>query len=289
MDLPNDQIVLKTAILDSLEHYPDSDSKHNILDPKSQEEPSLDLDLIAADSNKDYSDKIDKTFGEVFSNSSEDLVSAESDPAVGGDLIEPDQIFSSNNLLKNIDANLEQRISIRLVTSRSKYRCGFWVGVSAEGSICPSALLNIDTIDSIFEEVTESGISQNGPLMLTDTNFSPPRYVYFTTAPGCLDKSEDQNSKAFTDEQMEKWIDSVTSTISSWNPSELGIYLAPEILGNLNSIDLLQKLTEAAAKTSEIRDIYLLCGSHGSNSILNAAHQVRIDLQDCGFEVKVYH
>lgn len=234
------------------------------------------LSMVKVISEDKDVDKIDVPIHETNTDTLPDIFT--SDSKMEG-RAESKSVPIPDNGVSNFKVGHSKReLSINIITSRIEHQsCNFWIGVTTDGKIAPTSLLHEESTDKIFEDVTECGIQGGGPLMLTDTSWQPPRYVYFTTIP-----KSDLNV-------ISTWIFKINEIIASWEVDSIGIYLAPEHFGEINSLKLLQKLTEKIALNKNINHIYFLVGKHGLSHILNTAHRIKSTLIDLGHIVTVFH
>ena len=69
-------------------------------------------------------------------------------------------------------------VALRLVSPMEMNMCAFWVGMFKKGELKPPELLDTGDINEIFSQAATKGITEAGPLMLSDSSRIPARYVY---------------------------------------------------------------------------------------------------------------
>ncbi len=175
------------------------------------------------------------------------------------------------NLPKN------RMVTLHLVASETEAPCSFWVGLAPDGDQAPAKLMDFTSIGALLTEAATRGVKEGGPLMLSDTSVTPPRYVYLLPVP--QDQLVDRA----------QWIHDLVSTVRSWSPEGAGFYIAPELLESSESIDLLLAVLAESITQAPTRDYYLLTGTYGLNSLLNAALRLKGDLDSETLSVHVFH
>ena len=168
-------------------------------------------------------------------------------------------------------------VNLHLVTSEIDAPCSFWVGLAPQGTHAPAKLMDLTSIGTLLTEAAKNGVSDGGPLMLSDTSVSPPRYVYLLPLP-----SESLVERA-------QWIHDLVSTVRSWSPDSAGFYIAPDLLEAPLAIELLLAVLTESVHLAPTRDYYLLTGAYGLNSLLNAALRLKNDLDTDKLNLHVFH
>jgi hypothetical protein len=169
-------------------------------------------------------------------------------------------------------------VSLKITNLDTETNCAFWVGLSKPGSINPLALLDDPSVASIFTKAATEGIDETGPVMLSDTERNPPRFVYLLPMPGT----------EFRDQAL--WVDDLVATIRAWAPQAVGFYLAPELVDKgLAQATLLMVIKELVV-TTPVTNYWLLVGSHGFNTVLNAALNLKEEIDgDQDLQFLVFH
>jgi hypothetical protein len=175
------------------------------------------------------------------------------------------------------DSPKARPVTVRLVTNEADAPCSFWVGLSAPGAMTPSELMDAGQVPAMLFEAATKGMTENGPVMLSDTSVDPPRYVYLTPAP-----SADFRERA-------AWLQELIATIKSWAPLSAGFYISPELIAARDSHELLLQILRETITASTTASFYLLLGAHGLNSVLNAALRLKSELDSETLNVLVYH
>lgn len=168
-------------------------------------------------------------------------------------------------------------VTLHLVASEQEAPCSFWVGLAPEGDQPPAKLMDFTSIGALLTEAATRGVKEGGPLMLSDTSVTPPRYVYLLPIP--KDQLVDRA----------QWIHDLVSTVRSWSPEGAGFYIAPELLESEVAIDLLLTVLAESINHAPTRDYYLLTGTYGLNSLLNAALRLKGDMDSETLSLHVFH
>ncbi len=168
-------------------------------------------------------------------------------------------------------------ITLRIVTQEDEAECNFWVGLFKKGELDPSKIMDLPSIPDMFAEAATKGVTDNGPLMLTDSFSTPPKYLYLLPLP-----HEDFRDRAI-------WIGDLVKTTKSWSPASVGFYLAPELLQSETCDELIQQILRELICNSEINDFYLLVGDHGLNSVLNSAIHLKHEFDQEKINLFVFH
>lgn len=169
------------------------------------------------------------------------------------------------------------QVSIHLIDELPPHGCNFWIGFNRCGDRAPADLLNLRDPARILFQSAESGTSEAGQLLLTDTESTPPGYYLLVPPPVGMG------------EELQIWRDDVISALAPWAPSAIGVYLREDSLGSEHLAEITRSLLQALCLQSECRKIYLLCGALGLNFLLQVAFDSRPALVQAGLECEVYH
>ncbi len=168
-------------------------------------------------------------------------------------------------------------VTLHLIAAESDAPCNFWVGLAPEGDQVPAKLMDFTSIGALLTEAATRGVRDGVPLLLSDTSVAPPRYVYLLPVP--KDQLVDRA----------QWIHDLVSTVRSWSPESAGFYIAPELLESQEAIDLLLSVLSESISHAPTRDYYLLTGTYGLNSLLNAALRLKGDMDSETLSLHVFH
>src|SRR5688500_4848923 len=80
-------------------------------------------------------------------------------------------------------ASLVRPVALRLVERDAEGQCQFWVGLCAPGNVPPGQLMAERDIATLFQIAAQKGVAESPPLLLTDAQSNPPRYVYLLGTP----------------------------------------------------------------------------------------------------------
>lgn len=174
-------------------------------------------------------------------------------------------------------AGAPKPIAIRLVTREADANCRFWVGLAARGGLSPVALMGERDVGGIFQKAAQGGIDEEPPILLTDTQLEPPRYVYLLTVP-------DDDFRART-----IWTQELVRSLRTWAPKTIGFYLAPELLRPRQTDELLGAMLRELIDAAIVEEIFLFVGSHGVNALLNSALRLKAEVESELVNVLVYH
>ena len=186
-----------------------------------------------------------------------------------------------NKAEESQDPNLDipaKEVSVKLVSSEKDTDCYFWVGLCKKGDLHPHSLLDVNNIQEIFNQAAKSGISDDGPIMISDSRTQMPRFIYLLPPP----ESESQPLESI-------WISQLIKTINSWSPKHLGFYLSPDLISSEASHALLKNILKQMMVDATSQEYYLLQGSHNLNTMLNTALSIRMDLQEKNVALSVFH
>ena len=173
--------------------------------------------------------------------------------------------------------NSERSICIHLVADDEVELCPFWVALFKEGDLSPRDINSIQSTGIILNKVIDQGVNATSSIMLTDTGFDPPRYIYL------IPKS------VKTTVLSEQVTPELIPSIKAWNTDKIGIYLAPEVIQDeVRDICLIELITECIASNLLV-DYYLYTGSLGLNSLLNQAIKLKDHLSRKKIKVCVFH
>lgn len=153
----------------------------------------------------------------------------------------------------------------------------FWLGLFKPGKLRPQSLLEHASSDAVLEQAASVGLSEEGPFMLTDSSAEHSRNFYLLPVPG-----DDLTARA-------KWIHDLATTVKSWSPTRVGIYLAPELISKEKHEELFMQMMRELIVSSETTDFFLYPGSYGINHILNASLRIKTELDQDNIAVYVFH
>lgn len=170
----------------------------------------------------------------------------------------------------------EAGVIINVLPREDLSQCQFWLGVFQEGKLYPGTLLDSQDIPAIFLQAATDGLAEEKPLMLSDSTETQARFFYFAPAP-----------KAH--ESLNTWIDAVSKTIIDLKLSQLGIYIAPELVEKERAQAMLNGLLERLVARASIKQFHLYPGGHGSNQILNTALQLKNAPETGDTKIFVFH
>lgn len=168
-------------------------------------------------------------------------------------------------------------VELYLVTSETDATCNFWVGLARQGGHSPAQLMDLGEVPALLTEAAIRGVDESGPLMLSDSSRTPPRYVYLLPLP-----RRDFRERAV-------WIHELVATIKAWSPASAGFYIAPQLMEPSEAHDLLLSVLREAIRATPTQEFYLLTGSHGMNSVMNAALKLKAEMDSETLSLHVFH
>lgn len=167
--------------------------------------------------------------------------------------------------------------NLRLVND-DQNECHFWVALSKHGSLTPNELLDQKSVSQILIAAAKEGLSEEGPIILSDSRISPPRYVYLLPKP----ELKKTGTKSM-------WLQDLSAAVTSWSPPALGFYFAEELMTVPEVDTLLEKIMLDILKNISTRNIYFLIGTYNINTILNFALRLKDRFWKSGIEIFVFH
>jgi hypothetical protein len=169
-------------------------------------------------------------------------------------------------------------VSLTLAATPAEASCPFWIGLASPGKLTPANLLDQPDIGTLLLEAATAGVSEAGPLMLSDTSVTPPRYVFLMPRPS-----------ASADERQ-AWVETLTSSLAAWAAPEVGIYVAPSAMSTQEGLALILDMLRAAIpQLPATRNFYLLTAGHVVNQVLNGLLTLKGDLDVPDLSLYVYH
>jgi len=175
-------------------------------------------------------------------------------------------------------AHTGRSVNMRLVSTGSEAGCNFWIGLAGRGDQPPANLMDVPEITALLTEAASRGITEQGPLMLSDTLTKPPRYVYLLPPP----PSGDFRARTI-------WIEELVRALEPLAPSAVGIYLSPQLVQKPACHDLLQEMLAGVVRSVPTRDYFLLTADYGTNSVLNVALRLKAELDSDELRLNVFH
>jgi hypothetical protein len=171
----------------------------------------------------------------------------------------------------------EANPSIHLVYDKFPQECRFWLGLNRKGSLSPRDLLHSGDPKKIMTDCADLGTREEGNLMLTDAESQPPRFYLFVPIPGS------------SSDEISTWIKQIEVDLSPWQPDPVGIYLGTNGLTEARQSELILSIVQALVDRAKCRKIFMYCGAHGLNFVLQAALEARGILSRKGTDIDVYH
>jgi hypothetical protein len=169
-------------------------------------------------------------------------------------------------------------VNLSLLGSAAEAACPFWIGLATRGSKAPGRLMDQPDIGTLLTEAATTGVSEEGPLMLSDTLMVPPRYVFLMPRPGA--------SAA----ERQAWTKNLTSSLAAWAPPEVGFYVAPAAMPSRDGLALLlEVLSDAIPHLPATNTFHLLTAGHGVNLVLNGLLKLKAKLEIPDVSLYVYH
>jgi hypothetical protein len=132
-------------------------------------------------------------------------------------------------------------------------------------------------VGAIFQKAAEGGIEEEPPILLTDTQLEPPRYVYLLAVP-----EDDFRARTI-------WTQELVRSLRTWAPKTIGFYLAPELLRPRQTDELLGAMLRELIDAAIVEEIFLFVGSYGVNALLNSALRLKAEVESELVNVHVYH
>lgn len=164
---------------------------------------------------------------------------------------------------------MTQDNSLRIVLSRANdpQTCPFWVGIyKSAGSGTTKEFLQIEKLDEAFKYLSEVGLAEDQPLMLSDNTGASHRQFFLLP------------QRAFVnDPQAAKSL--VLNTLEALIQTKAGLYLAPSLLHLPETRQLLSELIVGLAKL-KTEEVYLLTTDIGVNQLLNISLAVKENLKN---------
>ena len=176
-----------------------------------------------------------------------------------------------------VDVGGPRVTTVRLVPTSQDAPCHFWIGLAPTGTQRPSDLMDQSDVGLLLAEAATKGVAENGPVMLSDTEAQPPRYVYLLPVP----------QPGFRERAL--WIDDLAHSLASWAPKAVGLYIAPELVKSGEAPELLLSILTALIAVAPTQEYYLLTGGYGLNAILNVALRLKSDLDGDSVRLAIYH
>lgn len=176
-----------------------------------------------------------------------------------------------------LEVSAVKSVAVRIVLSNEMFVCPFWIGIFTDGDETAQKLFDTEELSELLFQAARKGINEAEPLMLSDSSKVPARFVYLLPKPNADDK------------EVDAWIKNLVSTVQSWAPKRVGIYLAPELLKRSNAENLLLLVLKELIATSDALEYFLLPGSYGTNAVLNAAVKLKFEMEKEKVAVYVFH
>jgi len=188
----------------------------------------------------------------------------------------PNAAVLSNNLAVSPSAQRPKGVSMRIINNSDMDRCQFWLGLFEKGKMSPNNLFSSETLFDLFETAATMGVSEAGPLMLSDSLHRPARFVYLLPEPA-------MNS------DLHSWNQQIVETLGNWSPQSVGIYLSPSMLDKEVILQILHQVLSDLGKHDITSEFVILPGKQISTAVLNVVMKVKKELQQKGITCAVFH
>ena len=133
--------------------------------------------------------------------------------------------------------------------------CNFWLSFYTKGTLSPQTLLEIPSVEEALDKAVTTGICEEGPLMLTDSSYIPPKFLHLVPMPVNL------NDNA--------WIDKISDTLASLGITVLGLRLSNPKLDISQAKDVLYSVMNQLIEKTSIKSYYFFTKDRGINPLLN--------------------
>lgn len=171
----------------------------------------------------------------------------------------------------------QKNIEVTIVTEDKIDHCHFWIGLFQKGSLSPAELNDISKAYKVFHQAATLGLKETNSLMLSDTSQEPPRFIYLVPKPNN------------NDIKWESTVRELIKTVQSWTPSNIGIYLAPELFSDINSQSYLLEILTNFVKNTSVEKYYLFSGEHGINAVLNTSQRLKKAMKEEKQSIYIFH
>ena len=174
-------------------------------------------------------------------------------------------------------APMTQDNSLRIVLARASdpQVCNFCVGLYKSGGTgTTQEFLQIEKLDEAFKYLSEVGLAEGQPLMLSDNTGTAHRQFFLLP----------QNVFA-QDPRAGKNL--ILNTLEALVQKKAGLYLAPTLLNHPDARTLLGELVVGLAKL-KTEEVYLLTTDIGVNQLLNISLSVKEHLKNTR-DVWIFH
>ena len=189
-----------------------------------------------------------------------------------------DPYAASSQPQESVASNPCKNLKVTLALSEESQVCNFWIGLCQKGSLHPHSLLDLETIQDILDQAALTGVTDNGPIMLSDSRKGVPKYIYLLPPPSF----EPIDSEC-------TWVNDLLKTINSWTPTRVGIYLSPQVMTEEKSNNLLKLILKNVMLQTNSSDFYLLIGSKNLNPLLNTMLDLKTELLEEKVSLSVFH
>jgi hypothetical protein len=168
------------------------------------------------------------------------------------------------------EVSISKTISIQIISESQEtdYPCSFWVGLMSQGVLSPGSLLDFSETSAILSMASSQGVVEKEPVMLSDSQSSPPRHIYLVPKP----------PGDFRQDTV--WVQDIVKTVSDWSPEQIGIYIAPNLIRNDRSHELLLVILRKLISVRAASQFFLYTGDYGLHSVLNAALKLKMELAE---------
>ena len=167
-----------------------------------------------------------------------------------------------------------KRLVFYITKPDETHQCNFWIGLFKNGPCSASELLEGENIDDVYEKAANKGLSDDEPILLSDTSLPISRHFYFLPASG-LEKKQAEI------------IAEIYDVLKAMRPQKAGFYFSPELVNDSQLKELFLQTLLGACQTNTF-EYYLYVGKHGMTRILNIALEAKKALEK-NWQVIVFH
>lgn len=171
---------------------------------------------------------------------------------------------------------------IHLVETENESSCQLWVGVTRNGQLSCSQLIDMNKVPLILHEAALQGATVKPPLLLSDVRKNSFKNIYLAEIPYFENKSNSLES-------LETWVEELCRAVEGFSSQDVGFYLSPEILGEELSHTMLNNILQKLLLNRKIKQYSLLIGTHGINSLLDLSLKIKAQVAQKNVHLTVYH
>lgn len=162
-------------------------------------------------------------------------------------------------------SDAEDAFHVILTRSKDPIQCSFWISLYKQGSVTSPQFLRASSLEEAFSILSEKGLAETRPLMLSDNSDSKHRQYFLL--PEEIFQTNPIEAKSL-----------ILSTLKDLAQDKVGFYFCPSVVGLDQSVRTIADILRGLSLL-RTREAHLYTGEIGVSKLLNAALSVKEEIR----------